>query len=509
MKDSPPGGTLVLTVKGVPKRSKATIVVKRAKHSHKTVKTHGDRTIRRLKPGTYRIKAQKLTTSKGTWLGRAKPAKVTVTSRKGARVRVVYTKRNSEVTPPVDEPDAPPTPFPDALAPASVTLVSKTPAGVPGNKSSTDPTWSPDGQYVAFSSCASDLHGTADGSCYIYLATVPGGAVTRVPSTRMDDIENWGGEPAWSPDGTRIAFTTMRALVAGDTDTNKDVYLVSPAGTNLQRVSQTQAGAGMQGSPAAAHDPQWSADSTRVLFRASATNLAAGAGDIYIKTLAGGAVARTGASERSEGARWSVDGRIAFTAGTETFNPATYDFDRTYDVYTASGTGGSVTAATGDHGVWGAPSWSPTGAFIAFSTTSALLAADTNSALDVYTTGGVRVSTGSGGEQSVWDAKDPVWSPDGQKVAYVTSATGPSTIVVKNLVTGSVTQLVDPTNGSECATWDYDEESGETYCAQIDYFGASDPEWSADSTRVAFTANYPGLVAGDTNKADDVFIATL
>ncbi|MCU0298947.1 MAG: hypothetical protein MUF33_10580 [Candidatus Nanopelagicales bacterium] len=472
------------------------------------MKTHGNRTVRHLKPGTYRVLPRTLTRPDGAWKATARPKKVTVTKRKGARVRIVYAAPPQPPVPPVDTTDLPEKPFPATSAPSSIALVSRTPAGAAGNKQSLGPTWSPDGQYLAFSSCATNLNGTVDGWCYIYKAHQPDGAVSRVPNTRMDDIYNWGGEPAWSSDSKQIAFTTTIKLVIGDTDTNKDVYVVSATGTNPQRVSQTQAGANMTGSPAAAHDPQWSPGNTKVLFRSTATNLAAGSGDLYIKTLVGGSLSRTGTGERSEGARWSADGRIAFTAGSETFNPATYLYDRNYDVFTATDTGASVTAATTDHGVWGPPTWSPTGA-LAYATSAALVPTDTNEAADVYTTTGQRVSTGSTGEQSLWAANDPVWSPDGQKVAFVSSGTGPSTLLVKNLVTGAVTQLADPTHGTVCGGYEFDEESGETYCASSVYYEAKAPAWSPDSTRVAFVSTYPDLVAGDTNGAWDVFVATL
>lgn len=507
-KQPPPGRSLVLMVKGVPKKAEVRIVVTGPKHRKRTVSTHGRRTLRHLRPGVYRILPRTLKTAEGTWTGRARPAKVRVKQHRGARVRVLYTAKATP--PPPEEPGLPSTPFTGVLAPSSVTLVSRTSGGLAGDKPSRDPAWSPDGATIAFSSCATDLGGAPDNRCHLYTARISDAVVTRLPNTTMTDIKDWGGEPAWSPDGKRLAFTTLQRLESGDTDTNKDVYVVTAAGANPIRVSETATGADMQGAPAVAEDPQWSPDGTRLMFRSTATNLGAGSGDVYLKTLVGGAVVRTGAGERSEGGRWSTDDRIAFTAGTDQADPGTGDWNRVYDVYTATGSGTGVTAATADHGVWGPPTWSPAGA-LAFSTSSALLASDTNESTDIYTTGSpiARISTGPGGEQTAWGATDPLWSPDGQKVAYVATGDGPSTILVKNLVTGSVTQLVDPTNGTECASYEIDEDSGEQYCAQYTSFQAGDPAWSPDSTRIAFTTSYPGLAPGDGNGVSDVYVATL
>src|SRR2546427_7643266 len=57
---------------------------------------------------------------------------------------------------------------------------------------------SPDGTKIAFAS-------SRDGRFEIYVMNPDGSGVTRVSSEQAEEFE-----PSWSPDGARIAFTTVR-----------------------------------------------------------------------------------------------------------------------------------------------------------------------------------------------------------------------------------------------------------------------------------------------------------
>ena len=69
------------------------------------------------------------------------------------------------------------------------------------NNDSTDwgPAWSPDGTRIAFVS-------ERDGNWQIYVMDADGGSQTRLTNNDVED-----GTPAWSPDGTRIAFDSAMA----------------------------------------------------------------------------------------------------------------------------------------------------------------------------------------------------------------------------------------------------------------------------------------------------------
>lgn len=64
-----------------------------------------------------------------------------------------------------------------------------------GDKNSSNPRWSPDGKWIAFTS-------SRDGKSNLYLLPVGGGEAEKVT-----DVKSGVGEYQWSPDGNAIAFT--------------------------------------------------------------------------------------------------------------------------------------------------------------------------------------------------------------------------------------------------------------------------------------------------------------
>jgi len=93
-----------------------------------------------------------------------------------------------------------------------------------------NPTWSPDGKLLAFSS---DRLGHRE----IYRVTAEGTGERRLTGTTTtespeftDTVESY--EPTWSPDGTLIAFTSDEA---GDVD----IYTMTPTGQNVTRITDS------------------------------------------------------------------------------------------------------------------------------------------------------------------------------------------------------------------------------------------------------------------------------
>ena len=89
-----------------------------------------------------------------------------------------------------------------------------------GPASDLNPAWSPDGTKIAFASSRKGNLGiyvmNADGSNPINLTQSPNGG-------------DWS--PAWSPDGSRIAFNSRR-------DGNEEIYVMNANGANLINLTQ-------------------------------------------------------------------------------------------------------------------------------------------------------------------------------------------------------------------------------------------------------------------------------
>ncbi len=131
-----------------------------------------------------------------------------------------------------------------------------------------NPTWSPDGQRIAFSA---NVGGVTD----LFVVDVKSKQVRRLTNDAFADLQ-----PAWSPDGSRIAFVTDRfssdlgELAFG----HYQIGLIDPDGSNIQPVRAFDTGKHT--------NPQWSADGRSLYFISDHS----GKSDIYRIALANGAI---------------------------------------------------------------------------------------------------------------------------------------------------------------------------------------------------------------------------
>jgi Tol biopolymer transport system component len=159
---------------------------------------------------------------------------------------------------------------------------------------------------------------------------------------RLTDHAAVDYQPAWSPDGRSVAFTSVR-------DGHQEIYLMRPDGSGIVQLTR-----------GSAHnsEPSWSPDGRRILFRSERDS----APQLYVMN-ADGSDQRplTRGAGRYTGGTWSPDRRrIAYSSMS----------DGHLDIHVMSADGtGSTQLTTTTTGHTGMPHWSPDGRRIAFWTT--------------------------------------------------------------------------------------------------------------------------------------------
>jgi len=114
------------------------------------------------------------------------------------------------------------------------------------------PAPSPDGRLIAYAGVAKGAGPAGDVDLFILAAD--GGTTRLLPSAGFD------GDPAWSPDGTKLAFTSNRTAGA------LDIFVVELATGTLYRLTDAAPQGGAPGSGSAARAPAWSPDGSQIAY---------------------------------------------------------------------------------------------------------------------------------------------------------------------------------------------------------------------------------------------------
>jgi Ca2+-binding RTX toxin-like protein/Tol biopolymer transport system component len=376
--------------------------------------------------------------------------------------------------------------------------------------------FSPDGSKIAFLSSSPELAPNDSGNVVVLVKDLKTGAVTEISvAAGGGQPDDHSGEPVFSPDGSKIAFLSWADnLVAGDTNNAPDLFVKDLVTGTLTRVSTTATGAqSVDSGSTPFHDYVFSPDGKSIAFTSYATNLVAGdtngLPDVFVKNLVTGAVTRVGVSAAGAQADGAVQhpifspdgGKVAFESSATNLVPGDTAGAGLFVKDLATGAVSRIGPA-GIHDATFSADWGKV-AFV--SDRADLVAGDTNGLDDIFvqdlTTGAItRVNTtASGGETTGWIVGEPVFSPDGSKIAFYTDAAGldptdmgyASDVFIKDLATGAVTRVSLSAAGVP--------GDGDSY----------ELSFSADGKALIFKSMAANLVAGDDNNLDDLFVVRL
>ena len=245
----------------------------------------------------------------------------------------------------------------------------------------------------------------------IHVIALDGSAPRRLTTDRAMEYA-----PAWSPDGSRIAFVR-----------DQDLFVMNADGSGVRRLA-----------PSASLWPRWSPDGSKIVFQGGRS----GQGwDIYV-------INADGSGER----RLTSDDLAEFTPS---FSP-----DGSKIVYAATGQLGVMDADGSDRhpivndGSPAQPAWSPDGRRIAF------MATGNDGKYDIFTvnpdgTGAKQLTTAPYGDLS------PTWSPDGRRIAFSSNRDLNGELYVMNADGGAQTRIThDPESGPGDTEPHWDPASG-------------------------------------------------
>jgi Tol biopolymer transport system component len=200
--------------------------------------------------------------------------------------------------------------------------------------------------------------------------------------------------PAWSPDGTRIAFVS-------DRDGNPEIYVMNPQGTEATRLTHD---------PGIDQDPAWSPDGSKIAY------VSGDDADLFVMNADGSDATRlTSGSGQDRHPTWAPDGsRIAFARLDPDiyYGPGTPP-PPTGGIYMMKPDGADLTRLTkapeASIGVDDWPDWSPDGSRIAFGRVGEIYVMDNDGS-------GLAKLTDS--EEGNSPSAEPAWSPDGKKIVF-------------------------------------------------------------------------------------------
>ncbi|MBN8595703.1 MAG: PD40 domain-containing protein [Anaerolineae bacterium] len=262
----------------------------------------------------------------------------------------------------------------------------------------------------------------------IFVRNADGTGEINVSNNAADD-----NSPAWSPDGTRLAFVSRR-------DGNEEIYLVNADGTGLRRLTNNAA---------SDREIAWSPDGTKIAFYSARS----GGGDLYTMDVTGTGIPTptlfsTFSASNEYLPMWSPNGKLmTYVVDISGFGPEIYMLAVAANGLNSSGSAIRLTTRNGNDL---SPFFSPDGSKIVFR--APLNGVDqiysVNTTFPYGTPQNLTSSTGGNYFQS--------FSPDGSKIIFLSVRDGNAEIYSMNVDGSGQTRLTNNTVGEAYAIWSAD-----------------------------------------------------